>query len=47
MAVALSKKHLIHAYGPLKKTVIMGIDDTIKRIRKTAKLNLGKIKRIQ
>ena len=46
VAVALSKKKLIHAYGPLKKTVIMGIDDTVKRIKRTAKLNLGKIKRI-
>ena len=47
VAVALSKKKLIHAYGPLKKTVIMDIDDTIKRIKRTAKLNLGKIKRIR
>tara|TARA_B100001248_G_scaffold230812_1_gene190933 strand:+ start:78 stop:815 length:738 start_codon:yes stop_codon:yes gene_type:complete len=46
VAVALSRKKLIHAYGPLKKTVIMDIDDTIKRIKKTAKLNLSKIKRI-
>ena len=46
VAVALSKKQLIHAYGPLKKTVIMDIDDTIDRIKRTAKLNLSKIKRI-
>ena len=46
VAVALSKKRLIHAYGPLKKTVIMDIDDTINRIKRTAKLKLGKIKRI-
>ena len=46
VAIALSRKKLIHAYGPLKKTVIMDIDDTIKRIKKTAKLNLIKIKRI-
>ena len=46
VAVALSRKKLIHAYGPLKKTVIMDIDDTIKKIKKTAKLNLSKIKRI-
>ena len=46
VAVALSKKKLIHAYGPLKKTVIMGSDDTVERIKRTAKLNLGKIKRI-
>ena len=47
VAVALSKKRLIHAYGPLKKTVIMDVDDTINRIKRTAKLNLSKIKRIQ
>ena len=46
VAIALSRKKLIHAYGPLKKTIIMDIDDTIKRIKKTAKLNLSKIKRI-
>ena len=46
VAVALSRKKLIHAYGPLKKTIIMDIDDTIKRIKETAKLNLSKIKRI-
>ena len=46
VAVALSKKRLIHAYGPLKKTVIMDIDDTINRIKRTAKLKLSKIKRI-
>ncbi len=46
VAVALSKKQLIHAYGPLKKTVIMDIDKTLKRIKQTANLNLNKIKRI-
>ncbi|MDC0488867.1 NlpC/P60 family protein [Pelagibacteraceae bacterium] len=46
VAVALSNKQLIHAYGPLKKTVIMDINDTVKRIKRTAKLNLDKIKRI-
>ena len=46
VAAALSKKKLIHAYGPLKKTVIMGIDQTIKRINKTANLKVKKIKMI-
>ena len=46
VAVVLSKKRLIHAYGPLKKTVIMDIDKTLKRIKQTANLNLKKIKRI-
>ena len=35
VAIALSNKKLIHAYGPMKKTVIMGINQTIKRIEKT------------
>ena len=40
VAVALNNKKLIHAYGPMKKTVIMGIDQTIKRINKTANLKV-------
>ena len=47
VAIALSKNQLIHAYGPLKKTVIMGIDKTLKNIKRTANLNLKKIKRIR
>ena len=46
VALALSKKKLIHAYGPMKKTVIMGIDQTIKRIKKSAKLKVIGIKRL-
>ena len=46
VAVALSKKELIHAYGPLKKTVIMGIDQTVKRIEQTAKLKVIGVKRL-
>ena len=46
VALALSKKKLIHAYGPMKKTVIMGIDQTIKRIQKTANLKVIGIKRV-
>ena len=45
VAVALSNKKLIHAYGPMKKTVIMGINRTIKRIKKTANLEVIGIKR--
>ena len=44
VAVALSNKKLIHAYGPMKKTVVMGIHQTIKRIEKTAKLKVIGIK---
>ena len=46
VAVALSKKKLIHAYGPMKKTVIMSITHTIKKIQKTANLKVIGIKRI-
>ncbi len=46
VALATSNKKLIHAYGPMKKTVIMGIDETIKRIKKTAKLKVIGIKRL-
>jgi len=46
VAVALNNKRLIHAYGPMKKTVIMGIDQTIKRINRTANLKVIGIKRL-
>ena len=46
VAVALSNKKLIHAYGPMKKTVIMGINQTIKIINKTANLKVIGIKRL-
>ena len=46
VAVALNDKKLIHAYGPMKKTIIMGIDQTIKRINKTANLKVIGIKRL-
>ena len=46
VAVVLSKKKLIHAYGPLKKTVIMNISKTIEKIQRTANLKIIGIKRI-
>ena len=46
VAVALTSKKLIHAYGPMKKTVIMNINQTIKRIKLTADLNVIGIKRL-
>jgi cell wall-associated NlpC family hydrolase len=46
VAVALNSKKLIHAYGPMRKTVIMGIDQTIYRISKTANLKVIGIKRL-
>ena len=46
VALALSNKKLIHAYGPMKKTIVMGINQTIKRIKETAKLKVIAIKRL-
>jgi len=46
VAIALSKTKLIHAYGPLKRTVVMDIKKTIDLIKRTAKLNVILIKRI-
>ena len=46
VAIALSNKKLIHAYGPMKKTVIMGINQTIERIKRTANLKVIGIKRL-
>ena len=40
VAICLSKKKLIHAYGPKKKVVIMDIKKTINLIKKTAKLDV-------
>ena len=39
VAVALSRNKLIHAYGPMKKVVVMNIKKTIER---TANLNVLK-----
>ena len=46
VAVALSNKKLIHAYGPRKKTIIMNVLKTIKLIKETANLKVNSIKRI-
>ena len=46
VAIAISRKNLIHAYGPFKKVITMNIDTTIKRIKDTANLKLISIKRI-
>ena len=46
LLLLFQKKKLIHAYGPMKKTVIMDINQTIKRIQKTAKLKVIGIKRL-
>ena len=46
VAIVLSKNKLIHAYGPLKKVVIMPIKKTIDRIYRTANLKVAGIRRI-
>ena len=46
VAIALSRNKLIHAYGPMKKVVVMDINKTIERIRRTANLNVTSIRRI-
>ncbi len=45
VAIVMSKKKLIHAYGPMKKVVIMDIRKTINRIRQTANLKVTSIRR--
>ena len=40
VAVCISKKKLIHAYGPKKKELIMKINETLKLIELTAKLKV-------
>jgi hypothetical protein len=46
VAIALSGKKLIHAYGPKKKTLVMDIKDTVELIKKTANLKIISIKRL-
>ena len=47
VAIVLNKKELIHAYGPMKKVVVMPINKTIKKIYKTANLKVIGIRRIK
>ena len=46
VALVISKKEVIHAYGPFKKVVIMPIEKTIDRICKTANLKIIGVRRI-
>ena len=46
VAITVSKYNLVHAYGPLKKTVIMPIKKTIDKIYRTANLKVIGIRRI-
>ena len=43
VALCLNSKLLIHAYGPKKKVLIMPIYNTVKLIKKTAKLEVLKV----
>ena len=47
VAVCISAKKLIHAYGPEKKVLIMPITETIERIARTTKLIVKKISSIK
>ncbi len=44
VAICLTKKKLIHAYGPRKKVIIMDTKKTINLIKKTAKLEVIGVK---
>ena len=46
VAIATSRKHLIHSYGPENRTVIMTIKKTIDRIYKTANLKVVGVRRV-
>jgi len=46
VALALTNKKLIHAYGPRKKTIVMNISKTIKLIEKTTNLKIISLKRV-
>ena len=46
VAITISKKKLIHAYGPFKKVVVMPISETIDKIYKTANLKVIGIRRV-
>ena len=46
VAICINSKELIHAYGPRKKVLVMSINETIKRIERTANLKVKKICRI-
>ena len=46
VAIVISKKKLIHAYGPFRKVVIMPIYKKIDRINKTANLKVTGIRRV-
>jgi len=46
VAIAVSRRLLVHAYGPLKKVMTMPIKNTIDRINETANLKVTGIRRV-
>ena len=46
VAYCLNKRYLIHAYGPKKKVLIMGIKKTINEIEKNSKLKVKGIRKL-
>ena len=46
VAIAISQKEAIHAYGPLKKVVTMPIHQMIDKIYRTAKLKVIGVRRV-
>ena len=47
VAICIDARKLIHAYGPEKKVIIMSINKTLERIKRTAKLEVKKISSIK
>ena len=47
VGLCLNNKEFIHAYGPMKKVLVMPVKKTIKLIKKTANLNVKKISNIK
>ena len=47
VGICLNKSKFIHAYGPKKKVIIMPTNQTLKLIKKTAKLKVKKISNIK
>ena len=47
VAMCINSKKLIHAYGPKKKVIIMPINHTIKKIKKSANLIVKKVSNIK
>ena len=47
VGLCLNQSKFIHAYGPRKKVLIMGIKETINRIDKTANLKIKKVSNIR